>query len=161
MMQTNKTVKKTEMWRRYKGKTAEELCAAIRELWLAKYPEYIRMLNEIPNRLIEEVATLSWPFDATQMYGEEMTTLDGSVIPDEEARAILDRIVRRVGRNRLKDLEKFLTKRPFGDYMSENLLFEETFEHENPDAPLSEYVEADKRRDGLVEMFSIRPNEHV
>jgi hypothetical protein len=53
-----KTVKKSEMWRKYKGTTAEELCAAIGELWLAKSPNYIRMLNEVPNRLIKDIATI-------------------------------------------------------------------------------------------------------
>ena len=50
-----------ELWRNYKGATAEDLCAAIRELWLAKSPNYIRMLNEVPNKLIAQEAAAVGP----------------------------------------------------------------------------------------------------
>jgi hypothetical protein len=150
---------KNELWRKYKGTTAEELCAAIRELWLAKYPDYLRLLNEIPNRLIEEVATLQHPYEAERMDEMELTTLEGIVIPEKQARVILDANATRCGRNLLKDLEKFLNKLPFQDHMSDDLLFEETVCHQNPDAPISEYVEAEKKRDALVKKFAIRLNK--
>ena len=119
----DETAPPEKMWRKYTGTTAEEMCAAIRELWLAKYPNYIRMLNEVPNRLIEEEAAM---------------TLH----------------LKHVGRGLLKDLEKFLDKQPFGDHFSDDLLGDELY-WKDPDAPLSEYVEADKRKDALIKKYSV------
>jgi hypothetical protein len=113
MMQTNKTVKKTEIWRRYKGKTAEEMCAAIRELWLAKYPEYIRMLNEIPNRLIEEVATLHPVYDSDATTPIDQLRMELGAPP-------LNRTA--LARVELRALEKFLTTPPFAGHFCIDLM---------------------------------------
>jgi hypothetical protein len=147
-----KAVKKTEMWRRYKGTTAEELCAAIRELWLAKYPNYIRMLNEVPNRLIEDIAAV---------YGSRptmpMTVIDkdGS-IRHTESGPEGGWPGKYYSRTELRELEKFLDQQPFGDHFCIDQLDDELY-WKNPDAPLSEFVEADKKQAELVEKYSIRP----
>jgi len=124
---------KEELWRKYKGTTAEELCAAIRELWLAKAQNYVRMFNEIPNRLIKEIATI---------YASNL-----------EVRPEANRWPPN-GRQELKDLEKFLDKQPYGDHFSDDLL-EEELSWRNPDAPLSDYIEADKKRDALIKKYSL------
>ena len=119
--------KKKELWRNYKGTTTEELCAAIQELWLAKAPNYIRLLNEVPNRLIEQEAG-EHPFHKQKWYGRQL----------------------------LRYLEKFLDTQPFGDHFSEDRLIDELY-WKDPDAPLSEYVEADEKRDALIKKYSLNP----
>ena len=160
MMQTNKTGKKSEMWRKYKGTTAEEMCAAIRELWLAKYPDYIRTLNEVPNRLIRQIAA-----GYSSRPTGPMTILedDGGVREVEGLPEDMGWPPKWFARRELRELERFLSKQPYENHFYENEfdLLEDELHWKNPDAPLSEYVEADKKRDALVEKFSIRPNEHV
>ena len=142
--------KKTEMWRKYKGTTAEELCAAIRELWLAKYANYIRMLNEVPNKLIEDIATIyaSYPkgnFPDSEVLADFLSESDW---PGNGR-----------GRRELRELEKFLDKQPFGDHFSDDLLADELF-WKDPDAPLSEYEETEKRKKALIKKYSIDPNDN-
>jgi len=154
-MQTNRTVKKSEMWRKYKGKTAEEMCAAIREIWLAKYPDYIRMLTDVPNRLIEQVAEIAWRYDST-------TNIPHGLGEHASEFAIGEAYKLNLARSELRYLERFLDKQPFADHFVED---DEPLDSPdmwaNPDAPLGEYIEADKRRDALVKKFAIRPNEHA
>ena len=159
-MQTNKSVKKTEMWRRHKGTTAEELCAAIREIWLAKYPNYIRMLNEVPNRLIKDIATeYSRPTAVSDLIAHVYGFKQGEPVPKEVGWPF-----KYTARTILRDLEKFLSKQPYQDYLAEDdeLDFVDTdgMWHE-ADAPLSAYIEADKKRDAMVEKYAIKPNEHA
>jgi hypothetical protein len=139
-----------ELWRKFNGTTAEEVCAAIRELWLAKSPNYIRMLNEVPNRLIGEYAIDPEP---SPSYCHDPVT--GRELDKHEAQELLRHRYGYCGRQLLKDLEKFLTTQPFADHFSDNPLEDELFWKE-PDAPLSDYVEADKKRDALIQKYSLK-----
>ena len=114
------------MWRKYKGTTTEELCIAIRELWLAKSPNYIRLLNEVPNKLIEQ-ESVEIPHHTKKYYGRRLLT----------------------------NLEKFLDTPPFGDHFCDDPL-EDELSWKDPDAPLSQYVEADKKRDALIKKYSLK-----
>jgi hypothetical protein len=145
MAKINKTVKKMEMWRRYKGTTAEEMCAAIREIWLAKYPDYIRMLDEVPNKLIEQVAALHPVYDSDATTPVDQLRMELGAPP-------LNRTA--LARMELKALEKFLTTPPFADHFCTDLL-EDEISLKEPDAPVSEYVEADKKKEALVKKFAI------
>lgn len=124
-----------KMWRKYKGTSAEELCAATRELWLAKYPNYIRMLDKVPNRLIEDIATIY----ASRPNG----------LPEEVGWP-----TKYDGRRELRELERFLDTQPFGDHFSDDLLEDELY-WKDPDAPLIDYISADKKKDALINKYSV------
>jgi hypothetical protein len=126
---------KDELWRKFKGKTVEELCAAIREIWLAKRENYIRMLDELPNKLIYEAAT----------FYHDHPQIDWRI----------------AFRRELREFERFLATQPYRDHLVESnglhgLLEAEVYD-KDPDAPLSEYIEADKKRDALVQKYCIEP----
>ena len=84
------------------------------------------MLNEVPNGLIEQEAT-PIPHQQFKWYGRKL----------------------------LKDLEKFLSTQPFADHFS-NAPLEDELYWKDPDAPLSDYVEADKKRDALIKKYSLK-----
>jgi len=144
-----------KLWQKYKGTSAEELCAAIRELWLAKSPDYIRLLNEVPNKLIEREAG---GFGSPKASGDWEDVGTGRKLSLAEAEAFVKSGNRHFGRQVLKDLERFLDKPPFGDHFHDNAAdaLEDEIYWADPDAPLDEYVEADKKRDALIKKYSLK-----
>jgi hypothetical protein len=154
-MKGNKPMeKKKELWRKYKGTTEEELCAAIRELWLTKYPNYIRMLNEVPNKLIEMEAKPFGPSIETDW----VDCATDEKLEQAEKQKASKQSNNYHGRHILKDLEKFLSTPPMRDYFYEDeaTALEDELYWRDPDAPLSEYIEADKKRDALVKKYSLK-----
>jgi hypothetical protein len=162
--------KKSEHWRRYKGTSAEDLCAAIRELWLAKSPNYIRMLNELPNKLIEREASAPFPDPKEDWYesplgnilsvGDDLCDRSGRKLDMAEKLRIAGNWNRGHGRRTMKDLETFLDTPPLGDhfYDTEAAAIEDELYWKDPDAPLSDYADAERKRIAIIERWKIKPD---
>jgi hypothetical protein len=116
------------------------------------------MLNEIPNRLIEQEANAvgAIPVDSSPKadWPDWHDYVTGRKLEPSEVLKEIEDEANYWGRQTLKKLEKFLEKPPFENHLSKNPL-EDEVHSKDPDAPLSEYVEADKKKDALIKNHSM------